>query len=87
MKKYSSTSTSLGSWTKQQSAPNYVRSSDTGGISTEGTVLLSGRLAHGGGEVVLSVQPRVVERKIAIRSLNDRLQGRTVETNTAVRSK
>jgi len=84
------TSASISAWTILQSPPRTISKSDTLGISTQDVVLISGRLvssSQGINEVVISVEPSAVDRKLAIRNLNERLQGRTTKSNTFARSK
>ncbi|WP_291576098.1 hypothetical protein [Bradyrhizobium sp.] len=61
-----------------------IKSSDTIGKLSQDVVLISGRLTmnHGVKEVEISVEPGAVNRKLAIRDLNGRLQGKTIRSNT-----
>jgi hypothetical protein len=79
------TAASISRWTIEHEAPRVVVRSDTNAALTQDVVLIPGRLTsmHGTNEVVISVEPSAVDRKLAIRDLNGRLQGRTAKSNTS----
>jgi hypothetical protein len=81
------TSVSISNWTTQHNAPRVVSKSDTNGALTQDVVLISGRLisTRGANEVLISVEPATIDRKLAIRNLNRTLQGGTAKSNTASR--
>jgi hypothetical protein len=82
----SGTSVSISNWTTQLDPPQVLRSSDTTGLSARDVVLISGRLisgSQGNSEVAISIEPTLVDRKLAIRELNGQLQGRTTKSNTS----
>jgi hypothetical protein len=81
------TSVSISNWTTQHTAPRVVSRSDTNSALSQDVVLISGRLisTDGANEVLISVEPATIDRKLAIRNLNRALQGETVKSNTASR--
>ena len=84
------TSMSISSWTTQHDAPRVLSKSDTKGGLAEDVVLISGRIvssSQGSNEVLISVEPAAIDRKLAIRSLNRTLQGGTAKSNTASRGR
>jgi len=90
-KKRSSTSISLGRWALREGGlVRAPQSSDTSGHSRQEVVLVQGRYVqgiYGESEVSVSVVPATVERKLAIRQINEQLQGRTLQSNTIVETK
>lgn len=59
--------------------PKPLAPTDTRGVSNEGVVIMKGRvLAHDGTmHVVVTVDPSAIDRKLAIRKLNDQIEGRS----------
>jgi hypothetical protein len=79
------TSISLGDWKQAQEPPRIAIRSDTRGISSHGVVFLQGRYVtgqYGIQELMVSFDPVAFERKLAIRQLNERLEGRTITSDT-----
>lgn len=63
-------------------------SNDTTGISADGRLMVQGRLiqeSQGRYQVVVTIDPAAVDRKLAIRKLNDQLAGRLPRSNTDVK--
>lgn len=76
-----------GQWTLVPDAKPRVYSSDTKGSVTGASVLHQGRVERGADGrmgVVVNVNPSAVDRKLAIRQANDRLQGRDAKSGTFV---
>lgn len=64
-----------------------TQSTDTRGVSSEGKVLVQGRIVGLRGadtQLVVMVDPGSVDRKLAIRRMNDQLEGRSPSSNTDV---
>jgi hypothetical protein len=58
---------------------------DTRGASMQGKLLVQGRYVSKAGEpqvVVVTVSPSAVDRKLAIRQMNERLEGKAPISNT-----
>ncbi|WP_145931056.1 hypothetical protein [Immundisolibacter cernigliae] len=59
--------------------------SDTRGTSNHGVLMVQGRIVEqvqGGAQFVVTVDPAAIDRKLAIRKLNDRLEGYTPRNDT-----
>jgi hypothetical protein len=87
--KISSTSASgIGEWVRVNETPRMAEARTTVGISAKDVVLIPGRLVRGRpgsaekSEVQLSIEPRSVSRKLAIRRLNDQMEGRSIPSTT-----
>ena len=64
--------------------PKPLAPTDTRGVSNEGVVIMKGRvLEHDGTtHVVVTVDPSAIDRKLAIRKLNDQIEGRSTLPDT-----
>lgn len=74
-----------GGWRLVESPAKPAPTSDTRGASTEGVLLVQGRMITQAGsrsQVVVTVDPAAIDRKLTIRKLNDRLEGRTARSDT-----
>lgn len=82
--KQPATSLSIGRWTQENEAPRLKPSSETKVELNEEVVLLQGQYVVGqtGRELVVSVAPATVNRKLAIRQINGHLAGWTVKSDT-----
>jgi hypothetical protein len=73
-------------WTQPMEEPTRIAPcTDTHGVSSEGVVFLQGQNVtdqHGVKELMVSFDPAAIERKFAIRHLNEQLEGRTVKSDT-----
>jgi hypothetical protein len=80
------TSCSIGQWTQVGEIPRIKGPSETRGELNENVILLQGQYVVGpsGRELVVSVAPAAVNRKLAIRQINGQLEGRTAKSNTSV---
>lgn len=68
-------SASSGSWKPVEEKPR-LQPTDTRGMLNRGAVVVQGRYVDGGTRLVVTMDPAVVERKLAIREINDKLEGR-----------
>ncbi len=81
-------SLSSGAWRLTEGPHAKTYSNDTTGISAEGRLMVQGRLvegSQGGYQVVVTIDPAAVDRKLAIRKMNDQLEGRSPRSNTDVK--
>lgn len=72
-------------WRLVESNATTAFTSDTRGTSNEGVLLVQGRMiteASGRSQFVVTVDPAAIDRKLTIRKLNDRLEGRTPRSDT-----
>lgn len=79
-----------GGWQPINQAHQRVSSTDTRGPSSEGLLLVQGRYVaqdKGGVQLVVTVDPAAIDRKIAIRRVNDQIEGRTLRSNTLADTK
>ena len=77
----------IGRWASVLEAKLRTPSSDTSSSASKGVVLLQGKYEKrpdGRAQVVVEVIPAVVDRKIAIRKANDRLDSVATSTATSV---
>lgn len=78
-------SVSAAGWRLIEQPVRAAAPSDTRARSNENALLVQGRIVnppYGGTEFVVTVDPTLIDRKLAIRTLNDRLEGRTPRSNT-----
>jgi hypothetical protein len=78
-------SVSPGGWRLVEPQQNRTIASDTRGTSNENVLLVQGRMithASGISQVVVTVDPAAIDRKLTIRKLNDRLEGRAPRSDT-----
>lgn len=71
-------------WTTVQLHPNQSIASSpdvTRGVSSESVVIVQGR--YDGAQLIVSVDPIAIDRKVAIRQLNDQSDGRMPASNTS----
>jgi hypothetical protein len=81
-------SLSSGAWRLSEGLREKTYSNDTTGISVDGRLMVQGRLiqeSQGRYQVVVTIDPAAVDRKLAIRKLNDQLEGRSPQSNTDVK--
>jgi hypothetical protein len=80
------TSCSIGQWTQEAEIPRIKGPSQTKGELNENVILLQGQLVNGpsGRELLVSVAPAVINRKLAIRQINGQIEGRTMKSNTSI---
>lgn len=74
-----------GGWRRVEQFRDAVNSPDTRGPSNASVVLVQGRYIKEGpnaDKLLVTVDPAAIDRKIAIRQLNDRLEGRTPRSDT-----
>lgn len=72
-------------WTLVDQPQSFALPSDTRGTSNQGVLMVQGRFVEqvqGGAQFVVTVDPAAIDRKLAIRKLNDRLEGRTPRSDT-----
>jgi hypothetical protein len=83
----STTSFSISRWTLQTEKPHLKPASETKGELNGDVVLVQGRYftGNGGRELVASLTPATVNRKLAIRQINMQLKGGTVKSDTFLR--
>lgn len=76
----------MASWTETNLAKIRPAAADTRGVSLQGKLLVQGKLVAtpGGPEVVVvTVNAFGVDRKLAIRRMNERLEGKGPTSNTS----
>lgn len=76
---------SAADWKRVDQPQCVTLPSDTRGTSSEGVLMLQVRIVEqvqGGAQFVLMVDPVAIDRKLAIRKLNDRLEGRMPHSDT-----
>lgn len=81
---------SAGGWHTINQAHQRVSSADTSGLSSEGVLMIQGHYVaqeKGGVQLVVTVDPAAIDRKIAIRMVNDQIEGRTPRSNTLADTK
>jgi hypothetical protein len=87
-KRFGSTTGSLSgtaTWTQARLPKVGPAARDTRGVSMQGKLLVQGKYVCKAGEpqvVVVTVSPSVVDRKLAIRQMNERLEGKSPISNT-----
>jgi hypothetical protein len=65
--------------------PKVRAAADTRGVSLQGKLLVQGKYIAQAGEpevVVVTVSPSAVDRKLTIRQMNERLEGKAPTSNT-----
>lgn len=75
-----------GNWQAAQLFVPQVIATDTRGSSTDGRVMVHGRLvtrADGKDQVVVDLDVAAIDRKLAIRQANDRLEGKPPRVGTS----
>lgn len=79
-------SLSATAWKLAEGLQHRSQSTDTRGLSGEGKLMVQGRIVQvgQGGDTLLSVtiDPAAVDRKLAIRKMNERLEGHSPRSNT-----
>ena len=79
-------SLSASAWKLAEGLQNKSQSTDTRGISSDGKLMLQGRIVTnprgGGKQVVVTVDPIAIDRKLAIRRMNERLEGHSLRSDT-----
>lgn len=88
-KKISSTNVSISSdgWQTVDLQQKAASPADTRAVSNESVLMMQGRYIEcpqGGVQIVITVDPAAVDRKIAIRQMNDRLEGRSPRSDTFI---
>jgi hypothetical protein len=80
----SNTSFSMGNWKQGQKISPAKQPSGTKGELKEDVVLVQGRYVsvRNYRELLVSVAPTEINRKLAIRHINEQLEGRTSKSNT-----
>lgn len=91
-KAVSNTALSVSSikWQRVEQTGQRTESADTRGLSNEGVLMVQGRYvaqANGGVHLVVTVDPAAIDRKLAIRQVNDRIEGRSSRSGTFADSK
>lgn len=85
--KQNTTSISYAGWTTLVSSPRVMINSNTHYELSDNVVLLKGQYvvgANGIKQLMVSVDPATIERKLAIRELNAQLEGRISKSQTQV---
>ena len=82
----SNTYMSISKWSSSlDAAPRVVVKADTSSRASHDKIMLSGKLIEQTGRgtmVQVSVEPAAVEKKLAIRRMNEKLEGRTIKSTT-----
>jgi hypothetical protein len=74
----------MATWAERD-LPKVRAAADTRGVSLQGKLLVQGKYIAQAGEpevVVVTVSPSAVDRKLAIRQMNERLEGKAPTSNT-----
>lgn len=73
-----------GEWLPTADVPRQLAPTDTRGVSNEGVVIMKGSILAYDGKThfVVTVDPSAIDRKLAIRKLNDQIEGRSSLSET-----
>jgi hypothetical protein len=74
----------MATWAESD-LPKVRAAADTRGVSLQGKLLVQGKYIAQAGEpevVVVTVSPSAVDRKLAIRQMNERFEGKAPTSNT-----
>jgi hypothetical protein len=83
--KHNTSSISYDGWTTLISPPRVMINSNTHYELSDNVVLVKGQYvigANGVKQLMVSVDPATIERKLAIRELNAQLEGRILKSHT-----
>jgi hypothetical protein len=75
----------MATWAQADLPKVRPAATDTRGVSLQGKLLVQGKYVAKAGEpevVVVTVSPSAVDRKLAIRQMNERLEGKAPVSNT-----
>ena len=81
----STMSISFNEWAESELPPRVLISSNTQYELSDQVVLIQGQYVNelsGEKQLMVSIDPATIERKLAIRELNAQLDGRTVKSHT-----
>jgi cysteine synthase len=75
----------MATWAESDLPKVRPAAADTRGVSLQGKLLVQGKYIAQAGKpevVVVTVSPSAVDRKLAIRQMNERLEGKAPTSNT-----